>query len=448
MKNTATLLAKYPSVPRYTSYPTAPHFYALPGGARKSWLASLPDETVSLYIHLPYCAKQCWYCGCNTRISRRYEPVTKYLDFLAQEIRDVAAAIGRRQRVGHIHFGGGSPSMLHPGDFLRLMHQLADAFAIEPASEIAIELDPRTVSEAKMAAYAVGGVNRISVGVQDFDDAVQKAINRQQPFHTVYETVRLAREYGITQHSFDLVYGLPKQTLDGFARTLDQVLLLRPGRLALFGYAHVPWMKKAMRLIDETTLPDAALRCSMAAHAAKRLEEAGYVTVGLDHYALPDDALATASTHGNLKRNFQGYGTDANAYLIGLGASSISYLPQGYVQNPPLIENYTKMLQQEKLPQEKGFALTPQDRLHKTVIETLMCEFSISLDAVCRSAGFPADSLDRHLAALQPLVDDGFVAVNGRNVQVLPGQPQAVRLACTAFDTYFRQQENRHAQVS
>ena len=442
-------LARYPAVPRYTSYPTAPHFYLLPAGTRQQWLAEVPrNAAVSLYIHLPYCAQQCWYCGCHTRISRRYEPVIRYLDQLCTEIKLVAAALGQRQKVGHIHWGGGSPSLLRATDFAVLMQHLAESFLIEPQSEIAIELDPRNTTEAKMAAYALGGVNRISIGVQDFSPAVQQAINRHQPFHTVYETVQLADTYGMHHLSFDLVYGLPSQTLEGFKETLEHVVLLKPNRIALFGYAHVPWMKKAMRLIDATTLPNAGLRCAMVTHATDYLAAAGYVAIGLDHYALPHDSLAQAAQNHTLRRNFQGYGTDPLDILIGLGASAISHLPQGYVQNPPLIEAYTQMLQSNTLPQQKGFALSVQDRLRKQVIEALMCNLTVSLDDCCHAAGLPAESLDDCLPALQPLEQDGLIRINGRQIDVSPQLPQAVRLACVAFDAYYKPQPDKHAQVA
>lgn len=449
MTQTANPLAKYPPVPRYTSYPTAPHFYPLPEGARRQWLAGIPEEaTVSLYLHLPYCAQQCWYCGCNTRISRRYEPVQRYLDHLCREVDHVASAIGRRQKVGHIHFGGGSPSLLSPEDFRLLMAHLAQAFDITAKSEIAIELDPRSTDEAKLTAYAAAGVNRLSIGVQDSDPAVQMAINRIQPFSMVESLVRQAKERGMQQHSFDLVYGLPAQTLAGFKHTLEEVLHLRPGRLALFGYAHVPWMKKGMRLIDENTLPDATLRCAMVDYANARLAQDGYVTIGLDHYALPEDALAKAARQSAVRRNFQGYGTDPHEVLIGLGASAISHLPQGYVQNPSVVEAYVKMLEDGGIPQQKGFQLTPEDRLRKRVIDTLMCDFTADTAAICLEEGMPASLLDASIAALSPLIADGLVTVEGRRITVSPTQRQAVRLACAAFDGYYTFQPNRHAQVA
>lgn len=449
MTSLADMLATYPPVPRYTSYPTAPHFHALPAGTRAQWLAELPaDEVVSLYLHLPYCPQQCWYCGCHTRISRRYEPVERYLQHLYREITLVAQRLGRRQPVGHIHFGGGSPSMLQAQDFIQLMSHLAEAFTINTDSEIAIELDPRGVTEAKMAAYARAGVNRLSIGVQDFDPRVQEAINRVQPFRTVYETLRLAAQYGLQHISFDLVYGLPKQTLDGFRATLDKVMLLQPERIALFGYAHVPWMKKAMRLIDAATLPDHATRCAMADEAANYLTQAGYVAIGLDHYARPNDPLVQAMRQGELRRNFQGYTADPHTTLIGLGASAISQFAQGYVQNPAKIELYSAMLESGNLPQQNGYALSAEDGLRRQVIEQFMCALHVDLGDACTAAGFPANHLDSCLPALHPLERDGLAKVVGRSVTVSKDLPQAVRLACAAFDAYYQPSPNRHAQVA
>lgn len=449
MKRVVEKLNKYPAVPRYTSYPTAPHFYLLEAETRKRWLSELtPNAVLSLYLHLPYCAKQCWYCGCNTRISRRYEPVERYVATLCAEISLAAEVMGRRQRVGHIHFGGGSPSLLTPADFARLMRQVSESFGIHTDCCIAIEVDPRHATAEKINAYARHGVNRLSIGVQDFDPAVQQAINRHQPFEVVSETVGFAQTSGITNISFDLVYGLPMQTREGFAQTLRQVLSLRPGRLALFGYAHVPWMKKGMRLIDEQTLPDAALRCAMVEVAQQMMGDAGYMAVGLDHYALPDDSLAIARANGTLRRNFQGYGTDPHDVLVGLGASAISHLPQGYVQNPPLIEAYTEMVEQGKLPQQKGFALSADDRLRKQVIEALMCGGHVSLDDICRAHNVSVTQLDSCLPALEALAEDGLIQLHGRDI-VVPGDiPQALRLACAAFDAYHQPQPNRHAQVA
>ena len=441
-------LAKYTAVPRYTSYPTAPHFYSLPPNTRSAWLATLNDAPVSLYMHIPYCAQQCWFCGCHTRITQRYEPVRRYLETLHDEMRLVSQAIGRRQSVGHVHFGGGSPSMLSSEDFTQLMSHLAEHFTLAQNSEVAIELDPRGANEAKIAAYALAWVNRISLGLQDFSVEVQAAIHRHQPFHTVYETVALARAYGMHNISFDLVYGLPKQTLDGFEASLRLALTLRPSRLALFGYAHVPWVKKAMRLIDASTLPDAELRCAMVARAGVILAEEGYEVVGLDHYALPGDSLAHAAHGRTLRRNFQGYTTDRCETLIGLGASSISQLSQGYVQNPPRIETYAEQVALGQVPQAKGFALTAEDRLRRGAIEQLMCSLALDLGEYCMVQGYTPDVLDSALPALRKLEADGLLRIDGRNVAIEPDYPQAVRLACAAFDSYLNPQAQLHSQVA
>lgn len=441
-------LAKYTAVPRYTSYPTAPHFYSLPPDTRSAWLATMNDAPVSIYLHIPYCAQQCWFCGCHTRITRRYEPVRRYLETLYDEIRLVAQAIGRRQRVGHVHLGGGSPSMLSPEDFTCLMSHLTEYFSLTPQAEIAIELDPRGANEAKIAAYALAGVNRISLGLQDFSIEVQAAIHRHQPFHTVYETVALARAYGMQNISFDLVYGLPKQTLDGFEASLRLALTLRPSRVALFGYAHVPWVKKAMRLIDASSLPDAELRCAMAARAATILADHGYEAVGLDHYALPGDALAEAARNSTLRRNFQGYTTDRCDALIGLGASSISQLLEGYVQNPPRIETYAEQVALGQVPQAKGFALTAEDRFRRGAIEQLMCGLALDLGEYSIGQGYAVDALDGALPALRKLEADGLVRVDGRYVAVEPDYPQAVRLVCAAFDSYLNPHAQIHSQVA
>lgn len=442
-------LAKYPPAPRYTSYPTTPHFYALEPGTRAQWLSEMNSDPVSLYVHIPYCQKLCWFCGCHTRITQRYEPVNRYLQAIYEESSLLRDALGRRQEVKHIHWGGGSPSMLRPEDFVSLMSHLSNDFTIRPDAEIAIELDPRGVNEAKMAAYALAGVNRISLGVQDFCPEVQAAINRQQPFHTVYRTVEMARSYGISAISMDLVYGLPKQTLEGFQETVEKILYLQPQRIALFGYAHVPWVKRAMRLIDETTLPDAFLRQTMFSAAAQQLKDAGYVQLGLDHFALADDPMTIAAQAGALKRNFQGYTTDNATSLIGMGASAISHLPQGYVQNPVKIEAYMESLASHHLPQHKGFALSAEDRLRRAIIEALMCRLEIDVKALCTQFGMNVVVVADAMKKLQPLIADQLISLNNNVIAVHPHVPQAVRLACAAFDCYYQPTASqRHAQVA
>lgn len=445
------LLQKYPTqVPRYTSYPAAPHFTAMTGETQREWLENIPPAAeVSLYLHIPYCQKLCWFCGCHTLITQKYRPVEAYLGLLEKEIKQVAAVLGRKQSVAHVHFGGGSPTILQSDDFLRIMELLRAHFAIGANAEIAVEIDPRTTNEAKIASYARQGVNRISVGVQDFNASVQAAINRIQPFSCVYDAVRLCHDYGIDNISFDLIYGLPKQTLESFAGTVERALMLNPQRLALFGYAHVPWKKKNMRLIDESALPGEELRLAMFAHAEACLREAGYIPVGLDHFVKPGDAMALALEKRQLRRNFQGYTTDPSDILIGLGASAISSLPQGYVQNITNVEEYKNAIGKGELVAVRGFSLTEEDRLRRDIIEQLMCYFEVDVAKLCRAYAVPVSHFDMVFNHLLPMEKDGLLQVrNGTEIQVDRALPQAVRLVCAMFDAYFAPLANQHAQVA
>ena len=444
------ILKKYPTqVPRYTSYPTAPHFHDLSPDKYAHWITAIPaDDAISLYVHIPYCKKLCWFCGCNTRITRRYEPVETYLTLLVREIHMVAKKIGRKQRVQHIHFGGGSPTILSCTDFEQIMKGLGECFTILPDAEIAIEADPRGISEAKVAAYARHGVNRVSIGVQDFDTTVQEASNRVQSFSTVYNTVKLCRDYGINDISFDLVYGLPRQNMEGFKRTIDYALLFNPSRIALFGYAHVPWKKKNMRLINEKDLPNDTLRHAMFDAASQSLREAGYVSIGLDHFARQNDSMAIAFKQQRLRRNFQGYTTDKSDVLIGFGASAISSLQQGYAQNAVGVDAYEKAILEGKLPTSRGYALNDEDRLRRSIIEALMCHFEVDIAEQCQKAGQSPEILDCAFPQLQKMQADGLICMEDSRIRVHAECPQAVRLVSASFDAYFLPHLSQHAKVS
>jgi oxygen-independent coproporphyrinogen-3 oxidase len=333
------------NVPRYTSYPTAPHFQAAVGpDIYRSWLDSLDrGASLSLYLHVPFCAQLCLYCGCTTKVTLRRSPVEAYAERLIDEIGLLARAVGQR-RIAHLHWGGGTPSILGPEALGKIHATLARAFDLEETSEHAIELDPRHVTLPLVRSLAQIGVDRASLGVQDLNLAIQNAIGRVQPFETVKKAVAMLREVGITRINFDLMYGLPRQTLDDIRETIRQAHALSPSRLAVFGYAHVPWMKPHQRLIEEAALPGFGERQAQAAAAHAALLELGYQPIGLDHYARRDDELAVAAREGRIRRNFQGYTTDRADALIGLGASAIGRLPLGYVQNAPDIAGYSRAI--------------------------------------------------------------------------------------------------------
>jgi oxygen-independent coproporphyrinogen-3 oxidase len=437
------LLAKYDRpVPRYTSYPTAPHFHAGIGADDyQRWLSELPREArLSLYLHVPFCQELCWYCGCHTTVARRYQPIAEYRRLLLRELGLVAATLGGRGSVGHLHFGGGTPTMLAPGDLRVLGERLRQRFEILADAEVAVEIDPRRLEPATVEALAAIGVNRASLGVQDVNPEVQRAINRWQPFAMVERAVDRLRAAGIGGVNLDLMYGLPHQTEACVLRTVEAALRLAPERVALFGYAHVPWMKRHQRLIDEAALPDGRARATQLERAAARLADAGYVAIGLDHFALPDDDLATALREGGLHRNFQGYTTDAAPALLGFGVSAIGSLPQGYVQNAPAIPDYREALRAGRLPTVRGIEISDEDRLRRSIIERLMCDLAVDLDG---ATGRFASELE----ALAPLAADGLVEITGSVIRVPPAGRALVRAVCAAFDRYLEPGAARHSRA-
>ncbi len=429
------------NVPRYTSYPTAPNFTATTTAARyEGWLATLPtDATLSLYVHVPFCAELCLYCGCNTRAVRRREPVDRYLRTLTDEIGIAASHLGPR-KVKHLHWGGGTPSMLGEAGLELVIDRLAGAFDLSALHEHAIEIDPRHANASLATTLAGIGVNRISLGAQDFANDVQRAIGRVQPFDLVKRVAGMFRDAGINALNIDLMYGLPRQSLAGVARNADLAASLQPGRIALFGYAHVPWMKKNQRLIDASLLPGHQERLAQARVAANVLTGHGFRAIGFDHFADPRDELAIAASEGRLRRNFQGYTTDQADALIGFGASAISRTPSGYAQNAPDIAGYTRAVESGGLPIVKGLELTPDDKLRAHIIERLLCDFAIDLDAVAAPHAF-----DDEIAALRPLVEAGLVRIDGGRITIpTPGRSFA-RLIAAAFDAYLPSNQTRHS---
>jgi oxygen-independent coproporphyrinogen-3 oxidase len=434
-------------VPRYTSYPTAPHFHAgIDAESYAAWLSKLPaGMAVSLYLHIPFCDTLCWFCGCHTKVVNLYSPVTHYLALLFQEIDLVSSILGGSHPVTHIHWGGGSPTLLAPQDIRRLDEKLRASFSFAPELEYAIEIDPRGLSDETIAALATIGVNRASIGVQDCDEEVQRAINRLQPFDVTQSAIERLRAAGITAINIDLIYGLPHQSLTRLERTITDVLTLKPDRLAVFGYAHVPHFKKHQNLIDTAALPDVTERARQFDAAHAMLEAAGYCPIGLDHFALPGDSMAVAQKNGTLARNFQGYTTDAAPALIGLGASSISALPQGYAQNIADVPAYRRALNDGRLPVARGVQLTNEDHLRRGIIERLMCDLTVDLDQAAKPFGRSAKDFTVALAALAPLADQGVIEIFGPTLRVPDSARAAVRLVCAAFDAYLPASTATHA---
>ena len=452
---TASLIARYDAnVPRYTSYPTAASFTTEVGGEDwGDWLEAVPaGEAVSLYVHIPFCRTLCWYCACNTRAVNRTETIRSYVDLLLDEARLVSARLvsarlGRRQTVARLHLGGGTPNMLPPDDLDRLFAGLREAFDFAPDIEIAAELDPASLTRSWVRCAASHGLNRASLGVQDLSPRVQKAINRIEPFATVVEAAGWLRDAGVESLNLDLMYGLPLQTRDDLLTTLDQVTSLRPSRIALFGYAHVPWMKPHQKLIHEADLPGPAERFAQSQAAAAGLLDQGYAAIGLDHFALPTDSLAVAARTGRLHRNFQGYTTDAAPTLIGLGASSISRSRQGYIQNHAVERDWRAAVAEGRLPVARGLKMTPEDQRRAEIIERLMCDFSVDLRDIEQRHGPAPDRLSAAMSRLDPLVADGLVTLSDGTVAVTGIGRPFVRLVCAAFDTRLAPSATRHGRL-
>lgn len=434
-------------VPRYTSYPTAAQFSNVVGPVCfATWLQRLSRATVtSLYIHIPYCRQLCWYCGCHMRVARGDEPLARYSDALLAEIGTVGRTLGFRPWVEHIHWGGGTPTTLKPEDFRRIHEAVRATFEVRPGAEIAVEIDPRSLADAMVETLAATGTTRVSFGVQDFDEHVQAAINRRQSFALTRDAVERVRAAGIGSVNIDLVYGLPRQTRESLTRTIEQTLELEPERIALFGYAHVPWLKRHQALIIESELPGPEARWEQAQAAAALLVSHGYIPVGIDHFARPGDRLAEASTSGWLRRNFQGYTDDNFDALIGLGASSISVLPDGYTQNAADILAWTARVTAGGLATARGVVLSDEDRLRRDIIERLMCDMRVDLNAVLHRKAAAGRVMADANPALAELSRAGLVDLDGSIVQIRPDARQLARVVAAAFDGYLGRVAERYS---
>ncbi|MEM6577912.1 MAG: oxygen-independent coproporphyrinogen III oxidase [Pseudomonadota bacterium] len=436
------------AVPRYTSYPTAPHFSdRVHAGTYAGWLQALdPADPISVYLHVPFCRQLCWYCGCNMKLASKDAPIAQYADTLEREIELVSGLLPGRMTVSHLHWGGGTPTALSPSALTRLMENVADRFDFAPEAELAIESDPRTLTPEMIRTIGGLGFTRASFGVQEFDPTVQLAINRVQPPDMVRVAVDGLREAGITGINFDLIYGLPHQTVETLTRTIALCAEMRPDRVALFGYAHVPWMAKKQRLIDEAALPGPDERLAQSRSAAEALLAAGYVAIGLDHFALPHDPLAIAAQENTLRRNFQGYTTDTATTMLGLGATSIGRTPDGYFQNISETRAWSRAVEAGALPVAKGIALSEEDKLRGWVIEALMCRGQVNLEEAGARFGTSRDwhaDLDPELARME--VDGVIVRRGTGHVEMAQGAQQLVRTVAAVFDTYLRKRHAGHS---
>lgn len=435
------------AVPRYTSYPTAPQWHAEIGpDDYRTWLATLdPDKPLSLYLHVPYCQNICWYCGCNMKLAARYSTVADYVETLIREIDLVADTLPARMEVSHLHWGGGTPTSLSPDDLQRVMSHVWSRFNQAPSAELAIESDPRTLTGEMIDRIGALGFNRASFGVQEFDPVVQAAINRIQPPEMVAHAVQLLRAVGVDAINFDLIYGLPHQTTEMVKSTIETCLSLAPDRLALFGYAHVPWVAKRQRKIETAALPGARERLAQATAAAETLRAQGYTQIGMDHFAKPNDALSIAAANGTLRRNFQGYTPDEAPTLIGFGATSIGRLPHGYVQNNPETGAWARAIEAGEFATSKGYALSPDDRLYGAVIEAIMCYGRADLTAIAATQDQPADWAAAALREAEPYIPDGLAIMADGQIALRAGAEPFVRLVAAAFDQHLHRAEARHS---
>jgi oxygen-independent coproporphyrinogen III oxidase len=438
--------------PRYTSYPTADRFIEAfgPGDYRDALRSRAHGARVggaaplSIYVHVPFCESVCYYCACNKVITKHHDKAGEYLDALDTEIALHAGELGRGQPVSQLHLGGGSPTFLSDAELARLMASLRAVFRIVPGAEVSIEVDPRTATPARLRDLAAMGFNRISFGVQDFDPAVQQAVHRVQSFESVRDLVRAAREYGFESINADLIYGLPRQTPASFDRTIAQVAELRPDRIALYAYAHLPARFKPQRRIQSADLPPPEARVRMLGAAISGFIGHGYSYIGMDHFALPGDALAAAKRQGRLHRNFQGYSTQPDCDLIGLGVSSIGRMGATYSQNAKTLPEYYDALRQHQFPVVRGLALNRDDLVRRAVIMALMCQGRVDFEsiAVAHLISF-RDYFAAELEALKPLADGGLVEMDADGIQVTANGWYFVRGIALVFDRYLRADQTR-----
>jgi oxygen-independent coproporphyrinogen-3 oxidase len=424
------------NLPRYTSYPTALAFQPAPDDAlTRDWLGAIrPTDALSIYVHVPFCERLCWYCGCHTSVPNGYDRIADFLGRLAREMDLWSAALPPHAGAAHVHFGGGSPNSLATADFTDLMATIGRRFRLQPGAEVAVELDPGHLDPDFARGLGAAGVTRASLGVQTFDPEVQRRVNRIQPFERVQAAVDDIRRGGVEAINFDMMYGLPGQTPDNVAASLTTALSLVPDRVALFGYAHVPWMKKHQAMIPAEDLADVAGRWSQAEAAESVLLAHGYVRIGMDHFAHPGDPMAAQLTDGRLRRNFQGYTDDPAAVLIGLGPSAISACPEGYAQNASRVDQWATALERGRLPVSRQLATTGEDRLRGAVIERLMCDLEVDVGSVCLAHGCAAGALDDGLNMARALMADGLCAVSARQIRVSPGLSRLARVVAACFD--------------
>jgi oxygen-independent coproporphyrinogen III oxidase len=435
--------------PRYTSYPTAPQFNSsfTPEDYKKEILRT-NNETdppdLSLYFHIPFCDTLCYFCGCNMIITRNRNRIEEYIDYLKKEIELFHPLIKNDRRVVQLHWGGGTPTYLNPDEITRLISFINNNFQFHPDAEEGCEIDPRGLTKEHLEALRKGGFNRISMGVQDFNEKVQAAVNRIQPEEMTIQVVDWICELGFQSINLDLIYGLPFQSAKSFEKTVDKIIDISPDRIAVFNYAHVPWMKKHMELIKPEDLPSPEEKLEMLKMTSLRLTGAGYVFIGMDHFAKPDDELAIALNEKKLYRNFQGYSTHAGADLYGFGITSISQIGRTYSQNHKKEKQYFDSLNKGILPIERGYYLSDDDLLRRFVITKIMCDFELDFAMVENKYGIEFEKyFTQSLDGLKEFADDGLVEIQNRKIKVTPMGRFLIRNIAMNFDWYIQQKTDK-----
>ncbi|UWP92762.1 oxygen-independent coproporphyrinogen III oxidase [Aliiroseovarius crassostreae] len=434
-------------VPRYTSYPTAPHFK--PGFGPEvvaDWIKAIPSgDTVSLYVHIPFCRRLCWFCACRTQGTATAEPVRAYLDTLKQELATLKGIVAPGVKIEHLHWGGGTPTLLQPEMITELTAAILDTMPLADEAQFSVEIDPSEVDGARLDALAEAGMNRASIGVQDFDPMIQEVIGRPQSYEITKETVDGLRERGITSLNMDILYGLPHQNEARITDSVNKLISLAPDRVALFGYAHVPWMARRQNLIPTDALPTPEGRLELFNTARNLFLEAGFDEIGIDHFAKPGDGLATAHKAGTMRRNFQGYTEDSSEVLIGIGASSISRYPQGYAQNEPATSKYQAAARAGTLTTAKGHAFDHEDRVRGRIIELLLCDFEVDFAQVAEELN---DDPAR-LAAMADGLDEAMpetLEFEGSKMLIRKEAYPLARIIARYFDAY-EMNEAGHSQA-
>ena len=430
--------------PRYTSYPTADRFVEAYGEAQ--YLQALQERqlsprsatsALSLYVHIPFCASLCYYCACNKIITGNYQKALDYLSLLTKEVELLLPHMGQTQTVSQVHLGGGTPTFFKDQELVALVRMLQSAFHWQPGGEFAVEVDPRTVDEGRLETLWSLGFNRLSLGVQDFEPQVQQAVNRVQTLDSIARLMQTSKSIGFGSINLDLIYGLPFQTLESWQRTLQSVLALKPDRLAMYGYAHLPARFKPQRHIPLETLPSAKIKTGMLALALQSLQDAGYVYIGMDHFALPNDSLSVAKRQGRLHRNFQGYSTRPDGDLIGLGVSAIGSMGASYVQNARSMEEYIDMLEHDRLPVIKGLSLTRDDLARRSIIMALMCQGRVERADIEESHLLDfSNYFAKELSQLSEFAAQGMVKLDDNVIEVTPMGWYLVRAIAMVFDKY------------